>query len=58
MRVKQINFNDFQNKLFLCQNKLRKDPISFILIIEEWKNIIKKIFFNFQMKIHSECLMV
>lgn len=37
MRTKQpINFNELQNELFLYQNKLRKDPPSFIPYLEEW----------------------
>ena len=36
MRAKQqINFKDLQNELFICQNKLRKDPSSFIPLLEE-----------------------
>ncbi len=36
MKGKQINFNDLQSELFLCQNRLRKDPSSFIPHLEEW----------------------
>ena len=32
---KQINFIDLQSELFLCQNKLRKNPSSFIPQLEE-----------------------
>ena len=32
----QIDFNDLQCELLLVQNKLRKEPISFVPILEEW----------------------
>ena len=33
---KEINFKELQNELFIYQNKLRKDPHSFIPLLEVW----------------------
>ena len=33
---KEINFKDLQNELYVYQNKLRKDPASFIPLLEVW----------------------
>ena len=36
MKGKKFNTNDLQCELLIVQNKIRKDPTSFIPILEEW----------------------